>query len=114
VSSHAIFPDTKIFREFVLSEETDLLKGKVPFFISDPGFPGKELSFLVVVEGDTLAADGHVLVLVAAGVGDYLVVVGVLDAVEVEEVLEHFREVVVKLEDVVRPEIGSDAVLALF
>ena len=54
-----------------------------------------------MVEGDSLTANCHVLSLVPVGIGDDLVVVGVPQPVQVEEVFHHLREIVVQLEDVV-------------
>ena len=39
VPSHTIFPDTEVFRQFILPEEADLLKCIVALFISQPTLP---------------------------------------------------------------------------
>jgi hypothetical protein len=67
-----------------------------------------------VVQCHSLRADGHVFHGVALRVCDDLVVVGVAGSVEIEEILQHFREGFVELEDVVRLEIATETVLSLF
>ena len=65
-----------------------------------------------MVEGDSLAADCHVFCLVSVSIGDYLVVVGVPQSIQIEEVFHHLREIVIQLEYVVGFEVGSNTILA--
>lgn len=113
VSAHLVLPDSEVLAELVLFEEVNALEGVIPLLVDQPLLLRQELRLLVVVERDALAADGHVLQWVALRVGDDLVVVGMAGPVEVEEVFQHFREIFVELEDVMRLEIGPQPVLAL-
>ena len=60
-----------------------------------------------------MTADGHVLEGIPLGVCHYLIVVGVAHSIQVKEVLHHFGEAFVQLEDVVRLQVCSNFVLTL-
>jgi hypothetical protein len=81
VSLHFVFPDGEVLIQLVPIEEPDFLEVVVGTLIGQPLLAGEELCFFVMVECDALGTDCHVLVGVAFGVGNDLVVVGMRYAV---------------------------------
>jgi hypothetical protein len=77
MSAHLVLPDTEILAQFVLLEEVDPLQLVIPLLVCQPLLSSQELCLLIVIECETLTADGHVFLWVALGVGDDLVIVGV-------------------------------------
>jgi len=114
MSSHSILPDAEVFGEFVLFKKVDFLESVVPLLINTPFFSAHELCLLIMVKRNSLTADGHILTRITLGVGHNLVVVRMLDAVEIEEIFYHFREIVVELEYVVRLQVVANSVFGLF
>ena len=114
MSSHLVLPNAKVLAQFVLLEKIDTLQLVVSLLVGQPLFSGQKLCLLIVIQCHSLRADGHVFHGVALSVCDDLVVVGVRGSVEIEEILQHFWEGLVELEDVVRFEIGPKTVLSLF
>lgn len=66
-----------------------------------------------MIQGDPLAADGHVLKGVSLAIRHYLVVIGMYDPIKIEKVFYHFGEGLVKCKDVMRLQICLRLKLAL-
>lgn len=79
--SHFVFPDTKVFGDFVLPKEVDLLECIVSFFIGQPFLSAQELSLFIVVQGHSLTTNRHILARVSISVSHNLIVIRVLQSV---------------------------------
>ena len=67
-----------------------------------------------MVKCNTLATYGHILSRITLSIGDDLIVIGVIDTVEVEEIFYHFWKVIVELKDVVRFQVIPNSIFCLF
>lgn len=65
---HFVLPDHEVLAELVLAEEVNFLQLVVDLLILQPLIPGQELSFFVMVEGDSLATYCHVLFAISLSV----------------------------------------------
>lgn len=100
--SHFVFPDTKVFGDFVLPKEIYLLECIVPLFISQPFLSGEEFSLFIVIQSYSLTTYCHILPRVSVSVSHNLIIIRMLHSVQIEKVLHHFGEILIQLENVVR------------
>lgn len=106
MSFHLVLPNHEVLADFVLTEEIYFLQFVVGFLVLKPFLTSQELCLLIMIESDTLTTDCHVLLLIPFCIGNYLIVIGVRDSVQVEEIFHHFRKGVIESEYLLRLKIS--------